>query len=49
MRFAWIDERPFNYLDDDGVLNGCDVSLARAAFARLGVHFEAACSSCGDD
>lgn len=39
MRFAWIDERPFNYLDD-GTLTGCDVALARAAFARAGIHFE---------
>lgn len=40
MKFAWIDERPFNYLDGD-VLTGSDVSLARAAFARIGVQFEA--------
>lgn len=32
VRFAWIDERPFNYLDGY-VLTGSDVSLARAAFA----------------
>ncbi|GAA1016603.1 hypothetical protein Aple_085820 [Acrocarpospora pleiomorpha] len=39
MRFAWIDERPFNY-ETDGVLAGCDVALARAAFAVLGHPFE---------
>lgn len=43
MKFAWIDERPFNYLSgprDAPVLVGCDASLARAAFGRLGVDFE---------
>jgi polar amino acid transport system substrate-binding protein len=46
MRFAWIDERPFNYLNgsadrpDRPDLLGCDVALARAAFARAGVEFE---------
>ena len=43
MKFAWIDERPFNYLNGSGEgpeLLGCDVALARAAFARLGVGFE---------
>ncbi|MCO7238798.1 transporter substrate-binding domain-containing protein [Aeromicrobium sp. CnD17-E] len=39
MRFAWIDERPFNYLPAEG-LTGCDGALARAAFSRLGVEFE---------
>lgn len=43
MRFAWIDERPFNYLDGSAAqphLLGCDVALARAAFARVGIEFE---------
>jgi polar amino acid transport system substrate-binding protein len=39
MRFAWIDERPFNY-EIDGVPAGCDVALARAAFTALGHPFE---------
>jgi polar amino acid transport system substrate-binding protein len=39
MRFAWIDERPFNY-EMDGQLTGCDVVLARAAITALGVPFE---------
>lgn len=40
MRFAWIDERPFNYLDERDELVGCDVALARAACHRIGVEFE---------
>jgi polar amino acid transport system substrate-binding protein len=43
MKFAWIDERPFNYLSgpaEQAELLGCDVALARAAFAQLGVDFE---------
>ncbi len=39
MRFAWIDERPFNYEGQDG-LTGCDVALARRAFAAPGRSFE---------
>lgn len=39
MRFAWIDERPFNYEVDD-VVTGCDVELARRVFAALGHSFE---------
>ena len=39
VRFAWIDERPFNYLDD-GRLVGCDVALARRAVEGLGEPFE---------
>lgn len=43
MRFAWIEERPFNYFDYSAErpgLVGCDVSLAQAAFARIGEDFE---------
>ncbi|PWJ47618.1 polar amino acid transport system substrate-binding protein [Quadrisphaera granulorum] len=40
MRFAWIDERPFGYLDDDGKPTGCDIALARAAFSEIGEPFE---------
>ncbi|MDA0184261.1 transporter substrate-binding domain-containing protein [Solirubrobacter phytolaccae] len=39
MRFAWIDERPFNYEGPNG-LTGCDVELAKAAFAAAGFTFE---------
>ena len=39
VRFAWIAERPFNYLDD-GRLVGCDVALARRAVEGLGEPFE---------
>jgi polar amino acid transport system substrate-binding protein len=51
MKFAWIDERPFNYLDGSGErseLRGCDVALVRAAFARLGVDFEPVRTTFGD-
>jgi polar amino acid transport system substrate-binding protein len=39
VRFAWIDERPFSY-EVGGVVTGCDVELARRAFAALGHPFE---------
>ena len=39
MRFAWIAERPFNYLEN-GRVTGCDVELARHVFSRLGETFE---------
>lgn len=39
MRFAWIDERPFNY-EVAGRLTGCDVALARAAISALAEPFE---------
>lgn len=39
VRFAWIDERPFNYEGPDGLM-GCDVALARRAFAALDRPFE---------
>lgn len=40
MRFAWIDERPFGYLNEDASPTGCDIALARAAFAAMGEPFE---------
>jgi polar amino acid transport system substrate-binding protein len=39
VRFAWIDERPFGYVDDSGLV-GCDVSLARWAIRSAGEAFE---------
>jgi polar amino acid transport system substrate-binding protein len=39
LRFAWIDERPFNYMQD-GRLVGCDVALARRAIQTMGEPFE---------
>jgi polar amino acid transport system substrate-binding protein len=39
VRFAWIDEPPFNY-EVEGVVTGCDVELARRAFTALGDSFE---------
>ena len=39
MRFAWIDEPPFNYVED-GRLRGRDVELAQRAFAAIGEEFE---------
>lgn len=40
MRFAWIDEPPFGYLDHSGTPTGCDVALARAACAAVDEPFE---------
>ncbi len=39
MKFAWINEPPFNYVEN-GELKGRDVDLARAAFAAIGEAFE---------
>lgn len=39
MRFAWITEPPFNFLDG-GKLTGCDVELVKYAFSELGETFE---------
>jgi hypothetical protein len=47
MRFAWIDERPFNYERPEG-LTGCDVALARRAFRTLGEPFEPVYSHPGE-
>lgn len=38
MRFAWIEEPPFNFRDG-GRVTGCDVELARLATSRLGEDF----------
>ena len=40
MRFAWIEESPFNVAGAGGVPVGCDVALARHAFTLLGKAFE---------
>ena len=34
--FAYIIEPPFNYLDADGSLTGCDVELARTVLQAAG-------------
>lgn len=39
MKFAWIAEPPFNYMEG-GRLTGYDVELARQISARIGVSFE---------
>ncbi|MBE1205660.1 transporter substrate-binding domain-containing protein [Aminobacter carboxidus] len=39
MKFVWIAEPPFNYLED-GRLSGSDVELARYMFAGIGETFE---------
>lgn len=39
MRFAWIAEPPFTFVGANGLI-GCDVELARLAFAELGEAFE---------
>lgn len=40
MRFAWIEEPPFNVTGVGGVPTGCDVALAKHAFTLLGETFE---------
>jgi polar amino acid transport system substrate-binding protein len=40
VRFAWIDEPPFGYLDHSGTPTGCDIALARAACAAVDEPFE---------
>lgn len=37
MRFAYLIEPPFNFRTDAGEVAGCDVDLARAAFAIAGI------------
>lgn len=37
MRFAYLIEPPFNYVDPVGRVTGCDVELARYVFSQLGV------------
>lgn len=37
MKFAYLIEPPFNYLDDSGGATGCDVELARHVFHELGL------------
>lgn len=39
VRFAWIDERPFNYVEASELV-GCDVALARLAIEAAGHTFE---------
>ena len=36
MKFAYLIEPPFNYVDADGRLTGCDVELARRVVQELG-------------
>jgi polar amino acid transport system substrate-binding protein len=35
MKFAYLIEPPFNYVDTDGDVTGCDVELARHVFQEL--------------
>lgn len=37
MRVAYLIEPPFNYVDDAGVVTGCDVELARFVLGQLGI------------
>lgn len=37
MKFAYLIEPPFNYLDENGAVTGCDVELARRIFRVLGI------------
>ena len=41
MKFGYLIEPPFNYVDNSGRVTGCDVELARHVFSELGiVNFE---------
>ncbi len=37
MKFAYIIEPPFNYINDKGILTGCDVELAKIVLSKIGV------------
>lgn len=37
MKFAYLIEPPFNYVDASGRVTGCDVELARHVFGELGI------------
>ncbi|GLQ28946.1 transporter substrate-binding domain-containing protein [Sulfitobacter pacificus] len=37
MKFAYLIEPPFNYVDASGGVTGCDVELARYVFAEIGI------------
>ena len=37
MRFAYLIEPPFNFVDANGHVTGCDMELARYVFTQLGV------------
>jgi polar amino acid transport system substrate-binding protein len=37
MKFAFISEPPFCFISKSGLVTGCDVELARLAFAALGL------------
>lgn len=37
MKFAYLIEPPFNYVDTNGDVTGCDVELARHVFQKLGI------------
>lgn len=40
MKFAYLIEPPFNFVDADGTVTGCDVELARHVFGELDIAFE---------
>ncbi len=37
MKFAYLIEPPFNYVDSNGRVTGCDVELARVVFSKLDI------------
>ena len=37
MKFAYLIEPPFNFIDANGRVTGCDVELARHVFSELGI------------
>lgn len=37
MKFAYLIEPPFNYVNADGHVTGCDVEMARYVFRELGI------------
>lgn len=37
MKFAFLEEPPFNFRDATGAVSGCDVQLARHVYTQLGI------------
>ncbi|MEM9498986.1 MAG: transporter substrate-binding domain-containing protein, partial [Pseudomonadota bacterium] len=37
MKFAYLIEPPFNYVDASGRVTGCDVELAKYVFSEIGI------------
>lgn len=38
MKFAYLIEPPFNYRDENNIITGCDVELARYVLNELGIN-----------